>query len=164
MLLQCGCISCLSRAFFFPFFFSSSQRSAKAIFSELRGARCKASYKWANNLLRIAGHRELSDKLFRAPTFPSSRQRRGSGARNDGLCQQLLFSLLGKSQETLMHAKAEVPAFFIFSLLGSASSHRFMQRIEEIRDEARGGGIGGVGSSSAFSHVSVAHSPLIYSV
>lgn len=74
----------------------------------------KASYKWANKLLRIAGHRELSDKLFRAPTFPSSRQRRGSGARNDGLCQQLLFSLLGKSQETLMHAKAEVPAFFIF--------------------------------------------------
>lgn len=81
----------------------------------------------------------LTNYSARQLSLPAGSVGAASGARNDGLCQQLLFSLLGKSQETLMHAKAEVPAFFIFSLLGSASSHRFMQRIEEIRDEARGG-------------------------
>lgn len=158
MLLQCGCISCLSCAFLFP----SSQRSTLAIFSEFVALGVQQVTNGRITRPCIAGHRELSDKLFRAPTFsPSSRQRRGQRCSERGLCQQLLFSLLGKSQETLMHAKAAVPAFFIFSLLGSASSHGFMQRIEKIRDEA---GRRGVGSSSAFSHVAVAHSPLIYSV
>lgn len=40
-----------------------------------------------------------------------------------------------------MYAKMKMPAFFIFSLLGTASRHRFMQRIAEIRDEARGVGL-----------------------
>lgn len=139
MLLQCGCISCLSRAFSPrpPFFFPPPSGPPRLFLASTVVLGVKQVTNGRITRLCIAGHRELSDKLFRAPTFSlPAGSVGGSGARNDGLCQQLLFSLLGKSQETLMHAKAGVPAFFIFSLLGSASSHRFMQRIEEIRDEA----------------------------
>lgn len=139
MLLQCGCISCLSRVFFFPLPFSFTPPSGppRLFLASSVAVGVKQVTNGRITRLSIAGHCELFDKLFRAPTFSfPAGSVGGSGARNDGLCQQLLFSLLGKSQETLMHAKAGVPAFFIFSLLGSASSHRFMQRIEEIRDEA----------------------------
>lgn len=135
MLLQCGCISCLSRVSPPPLLFCFSPPSGppRLFLASSVALGVKQVTNGRITRLSIAGHRELSDKLFRAPTFSLAA---GSVGGSGGLCQQLLFSLLGKSQETLMHAKAGVPAFFIFSLLGSASSHRFMQRIEEIRDEA----------------------------